>query len=204
MITGQSANRGETSRAMKVVSIAGTTVLACAFAFGFVILRYKMTNVRAFRVPSASMCPTVCENERVLASMDVDPAKPPVRGQVILFAHRLGETNSLLFKRVIGIGGDEVSGKNGTILVNGKASSYVQPRPVCGHPIDAPRGLQELPSFDAVKIPPGYFFVVGDNLLNSYDSRFSEFGLVSSEELRGHPLNIYWSSENSRLGCAIH
>ena len=100
MITGQSANRGETSRAMKVVSIAGTTVLACAFAFGSVLARYKMTNVR--------------------------------------------------------------------------------------------------------KIPPGYFFVVGDNLLNSYDSRFSEFGLVSSEELRGHPLNIYWSSENSRLGCAIH
>jgi Signal peptidase, peptidase S26 len=65
-------------------------------------------------------------------------------------------------------------------------------------------GVAEWPSFDAVKIPPGYFFVVGDNLLNSYDSRFSEFGLVSSEELRAHPLNIYWSSESTRLGCAIH
>jgi signal peptidase I len=123
---------------------------------------------------------------------------------VILFSHKLGEQTSLLFKRVIGIGGDEVSGGDGAILVNGNASPYAQARPVCGHPIDPPSELGGLPAFAAVKVPSGYFFVIGDNLLNSYDSRYPEFGLVSSEELRGHPLYIYWSPGDSRFGCAIH
>jgi signal peptidase I len=204
MTANPTSNPSGSSRTMRILSIAGSAALVCVVAVGLATVRYEMTNIHAFRVPSKSMCPTVCENERVLASMDVDPAKPPKRGDVILFSHRLGEGSSLLFKRVIGIGGDEVSSSNGTIFVNGNASPYAQARPVCGHPIDAPHGLAESPTFATVKVPPGYFFVIGDNLLNSYDSRYPEFGLVSSEELRGHPLYIYWSPGDSRFGCAIH
>jgi signal peptidase I len=204
MTANPTSNPSGSSRAMRIFSIAGSAAFVCVVAVGLATLRYKMTHIHAFRVPSKSMCPTVCENERLLASMDVDPAKPPKRGDVILFSHKLGEETILLFKRVIGIGGDEVSGSNGTIFVNGNASPYVQARHVCGHPIDAPRGLGESPTFAAVKVPPDYFFVIGDNLLNSYDSRYPEFGMVSSEELRGHPLYIYWSPGDSRFGCAIH
>jgi signal peptidase I len=189
---------------VRIISIVGSIVLLLVVALGLATVRYKMVYIRAFRVPSSSMCPTVCENERVLAAMDAGTAKSPARGEVILFSHKLGDTNSLLFKRVIGVGGDEVSGKSGSIVVNGSRSPYAQAQPVCGSPIKAPTALEELPRFDAVKVPPGYFFVIGDNLLNSFDSRFPQFGLVSSEELRGHPLYIYWSPGTERFGCAIH
>jgi len=43
--------------------------------------------------------------------------------------------------------------------------------------------------------------VVGDNLSNSYDSRF--FGLVALNQVKGKPLILYWSPGTSRIGCPI-
>jgi signal peptidase I len=196
---------GKGSRAMKVISIAGTVLVSVMVAVTYSAMNIKLANVRAFRVPSSSMCPTVCENERVLASTDVDTSTAPRRGEIVLFSHKLGDRpNTILFKRVIGIAGDEVSEKEGIVQVNGNPSPWVRPRPVCGQPATPPHQMDELPRFAAVKVPEGQFFVIGDDLLNSFDSRFPQFGLVSAEELRGHLLYIYWSSESSRIGCGIH
>lgn len=59
-----------------------------------------------------------------------------------------------------------------------------------------------LPSFKTVKIPEGTLFVVGDNLGNSYDSRF--FGPIPLDEVRGQLKFVYWSTNRSRIGCEIH
>jgi len=53
------------------------------------------------------------------------------------------------------------------------------------------------------KVPEDSFFVIGDNLEHSLDSRFPEFGLVASNQLRGKALFLYWSSRESRIGCPI-
>jgi len=166
------------------------------------IMFFRMTKsfeLRAFRVPSDSMCPTICLNERIIAGMDVFNGRPPGRGEVILFDHPPGRQKFL--KRVVAIGGDTVApGPANTILVNGKAVDWPG---VCGDPIrdETPSGEQV--EFKAMIVPKDSFFVVGDNLDQTLDSRYPGYGLVQRDLVEGKALFIYWSPGTSRIGCKI-
>jgi signal peptidase I len=155
--------------------------------------------LRAFKVPSPAMCPTICSGERIVADMNAYHTKTPQRGDIILLQHQ--STKELFTKRVIAVGGDTVEqGPKGTILVNGNALKAPE---ICGKPIV----IEEVPGgtigFPATTVPADFFFVVGDNLENSYDSRIPEFGFVSPSQVRGRPLYLYWSPGRSRIGCPI-
>jgi signal peptidase I len=51
-------------------------------------------------------------------------------------------------------------------------------------------------------VPKGSLFGIGDNLDSSYDSR--HFGLVSLDKVKGKALLIYWSPNESRIGCKLN
>jgi signal peptidase I len=123
--------------------------------------------------------------------------KSPERGEVIL--HSTAQSAAFFIKRVVGIAGDTVSpGAHNEVLVNG--NPLVQPA-VCGKPVKEDVPDSESPPFKAVKVPDGYLFVLGDNLRNSYDSRY--FGFVAINQVKGKPLFLYWSPGTSRIGCPI-
>jgi signal peptidase I len=171
-------------------------VIAAGFTGLGVAVRFL--GLRAFRVPTGSMCPTVCANERLLASMDAYKGGPPERGDVIMLGHQ--GIQGLLIKRVVGVGSDIVSsGPRNAVVVNGKA---IERPKLCGKP-DTSEVTGESPSFAAVTVREGSLFVIGDNLGNSYDSRIPGFGLVKQEDVKGKPLILYWSPAASRIGCSI-
>jgi signal peptidase I len=153
-----------------------------------------------FKVPSASMCPTICPGEYVAADMAAYRAQPPKRGDLVMLQHKA--FGALLVKRVIGLPGDVVApGPNGAILVNGEAVRFPA---ACSKPAQPAHDSANYSKFVETKVPEGGLFVVGDSLDNSFDSRLPDFGPVVLGDVRGRPVFLYWSPSRSRIGCQIH
>ncbi|MFJ9432756.1 signal peptidase I [Streptomyces sp. NPDC101490] len=178
-------------------------------------LLIKTFLVQAFSIPSESMMNTLQKGDRVL----VDKLTPwfgsePERGEVVVFHDPGGwlegqtapEPNVVqkflsfiglmpsaeekdLIKRVIAVGGDTVSCKEGgKVVLNGVAldeTSYLYPG-----------SLPCQDSFGPIKVPEGRIWVMGDNRQNSLDSRFHQQlpggGTVSSDEVVGRAVVIAW------------
>mgnify|MGYP001554163656 CR=1 FL=1 len=136
------------------------------------------------------------------------PYRDVERGDVIVF-HYPEDPRRFLVKRVIGIPGDHVLISDGRVMVNGVslAEPYVSIEPA------APNSFRE--NFPAITytdpnidpawwrvlqsdtrngeliVPPGKYFVLGDNRNYSKDSRF--WGFVSRQAIMARPLVIYFS-----------
>jgi signal peptidase I len=178
------------------------TGLALASLGGFFLVRFLLWaqcfQFRGFRVSGGSMCPAICENERFFVGLDAFNSRSPRRGDVIMF--EFDASNASLFtKRVIGIAGDTIArGPANSVLING--NPLVLPQP-CGSGNSYEHLASVGPPFDPVKVPNDSLFVIGDNLDNSYDSRF--FGVVPLAKVRGKALLIYSSPNPSRIFCRI-
>lgn len=193
-------NRARTRRLIKVLMYFGGTVALLLLILIAMFFRWTgSANLRAFRSSSDSMCPAVCSNERIIAGMDAFDSQSPRRGDVILFYFGPGSVTYI--KRAIAIEGDSVApGPDDSILVNGKSVALPH---ICGSPVQNTDSHAPPEPFVATTVPKGSYFVIGDNLNNSYDSRIEGFGLVKREQVRGKALFIYWSPGKSRFGCPV-
>lgn len=142
---------------------------------------------RSFKVPSTGMEPTIREGDQIVADMHFYRSHPPQRFETILF--RRGKT--FFIKRVIAVGGDTIEGRKGNIYLNGNElnESYIE------HIGQPPLWLE---NFGPISVPPGKYFVIGDNRDYSLDSRSSDYGLVDSNSIVGKPLYIYGSDRTHK------
>ncbi len=127
----------------------------------------------------------------------------PARGDIIVFASPTS-TNRDFIKRIIGLPGDtvEIDGSAGVVRVNGVLldETYIQGRTNCGSTCvyDIPAaGSQE--AFETCGSSE-CFFVMGDNRMNSSDSR--QGWLVPKENIIGKTLITYWHEGGPELGLA--
>jgi signal peptidase I len=148
---------------------------------------------QAYYIPSGSMLPTLGIGDRILLDKLFFSASKLKTGDVIVFARPpaavcgIGEKD--LVKRVIGIPGDRVTSQGNTVLINGKPirEPYLPPNSYLGPEVSRQTIYgQHLPSV----IPPGKFFVMGDNRAYSCDSRY--WGYVSSNEIVGKVILDWW------------
>jgi signal peptidase I len=86
---------------------------------------------------------------------------------------------NVLIKRVIGLPGETVEGRDGHVFVNNRL--LLEPY--------LPPGLQT-ETFDPVKIPPGRVWVMGDNRENSEDSHV--FGPIPERSIVGRAILRAW------------
>lgn len=159
-------------------------LLVIAAVFAVIII--KTFVIQAFWIPSGSMIPTLQPGDRVLVCRfcywfdDISrgdvivfsnphPGAVPDRGVVGGFFHWLGQGTGLgsggqtdYVKRVIGLPGDVIEIRTGTLYVNGQET----PEPYLD-PVDP-----DTRSFGPVTVPSGDLFVMGDNRSHSGDSRF--------------------------------
>ncbi|MDY7100373.1 MAG: signal peptidase I [Actinomycetota bacterium] len=139
----------------------------------------KTFVLQAFVIPSASMRPTLVEGDRVLVSkLDIGEIG---RGDVIVFDNpaRLPNEPAQLIKRVIGVEGDVLEARDGTVLVNGQALDE-------GY-LDDGTLTREL---EQTTVPDDHVFVMGDNRPNSRDSRF--IGAIDVDDVVGEAFLIIW------------
>jgi len=121
-------------------------------------------------------------------------------------------------KRVIGLPGDRVKIVNERVYVNGRMldEPYVVHDPAAYDPYGANfppgdpyllQGAAALPQWGAqisayinngeLVVPPGNYFVMGDNRDHSWDSRY--WGFVRRNAIMGRPVLIYWSVRGSSV-----
>ena len=153
---------------------------AIAIIVGLVV---KALLVQVFFVPSSSMAPTLNPGERVAVDKLLYRLDGIDRGDVIVFDAPDGQAHDTLVKRVVATGGDEVAASGGHLTLNGETveEPYL------------PDGTVTL-DFGPVAVPNGHLFVLGDNRMDSLDSRM--FGAIPSDAVIGRPLLRVWPPSN--------
>ncbi len=156
-------------------------IISFALVFGFV----RPFVVEAFYIPSESMVPTLEVGDRVLANKFIYRFTEPERGDIVVFRSVEGGEEDLI-KRVVGIPGDKISVKNGTLFLNGEPQKepYVN------------TSFPDRSFASPKKVPQNHVFVMGDNRANSRDSRF--FGPVPEKNIEGEAFIRFWPP--NRLG----
>jgi signal peptidase I len=86
--------------------------------------------------------------------------------------------NEDFIKRVVGLPGDVVTGRDGKVFVNGTA-------------IDEVYLTEKTREFRRFKVPEDSLFVMGDNRSDSFDSRFG-LGFVPLDSVIGKAFLIVW------------
>jgi signal peptidase I len=143
--------------------------------------------VEPFWIPSESMEPTLhgcsgCNNDRLLVDKLSYKLHAVHRGDVVVFSRPPGvnATEKVLIKRVIGLPGESVSGRDGRVWIGARPLQESYVNPACHGTTD----------FDPVTVPRGDYFVMGDNRCDSTDSRV--FGPIKKSTIIGRAFVIIW------------
>ena len=174
-----------------------------------VALFLKLFVVDAVHVPSASMENTLRPGDFVIVNKLVyGPATPrylpftriripsfrfpaitPLRaGDILVFQFPGVEggagsgSGGTYVKRLIGLPGQRVAIRRKRIVVDDEEMSMLP---------EARETRGGVPDFGPLAVPEDHYFVLGDNLADSYDSRF--WGCVPADHIIGKAMLVYWS-----------
>ena len=155
-------------------------LIALALALVIIVFLYQPVKVEG-----TSMTPLLTDQERIFINKFVYRFQAVDRGDVVVFWYPQDASKSFI-KRVVGLPGETIEIRDGRVLVNGQPldEPYVPPQFADGH------------SFDAVRVPGGHYYVLGDHRTSSNDSRI--FGPVAERMIYGKAVFVYWPLE--RIG----
>ena len=144
--------------------ISAALVLVLIFSFFF----------RIIQVDGRSMVPTLTHGDKLIVWA---AGYTPQRGDVVI-VDSYTVYGKPLVKRIIAKGGDTISidYDAGTVTVNGELlqEDYIAAPTYLGYDVQFP-----------FTVPEGTLFVMGDNRLDSLDSRYSEIGLIDTDNIIG-------------------
>jgi signal peptidase I len=151
-------------------------------------LLIKTFLLQAFYIPSASMEHTLEIRDRVLVNKLSYRLHDVHRGDLVVFERPKGEEGDVkdLIKRVVGLPGETVEGRDGQVYVDGTplAEPYLSDGVTTS-------------SFPVYKVPGGQVWVMGDNRSNSKDSRV--FKSILESRIVGRAFIRVWPVTSIRL-----
>jgi signal peptidase I len=177
-----------------------TESIIIAFILAMIIRTFL---VQAFRIPTGSMRTTLLENDIILVNkfiygarvpflnLRLPKVRDPKRGDVIVFIYP-NDSKKDFIKRLVGLEGETVEIKNGTIYIDGKPLL----EPPFGNRYYYNDGQFSQEGYK-VTIPKDCYFVLGDNSRHSQDSRY--WGFVPRKNVLGMAILIYWPPQRIRI-----
>jgi len=195
---------------------------SCAVVLGGLPVFIRAFVLQPFRIPTATMAPTLLGNrelpdgrkvsgDRVFVDKWSYRFRKPERGEIVVFRtdalRDIPESSrgKYYVKRIVGLPGETVSIKPPFVCVNGQ--------PVAEPPVMARIERREggfsgyvLPNAfstylaresNAVKLGSGEYFVLGDNSPSSMDSRF--WGPLPPSSIVGRVVAIYYPFDRARM-----
>lgn len=174
------------------------TVLLCMLVF----LVFRTYVVDQARVDGPSMQPNFYTDDRVLYNRIYSPKRGDI---VIIDATR--QLNEALIKRVIAVEGDVIDIRDdGFVYVNGEqVNEQIKNGPddklTKDYFISSSTTSKDNPSHTyPLTIPEGYVFVMGDNRIDSMDSRSAWVDWIPEEDIVGKVFcRFYRTKENKEL-----
>jgi signal peptidase I len=200
------------------------------FPVVLIVLLLRSFIAEPFRIPSASMMPTLLIGDFILVNKftygirlpvinkKVVEMNEPKRGDIVVFRYPKDPSVDYI-KRVIGLPGDRVTYYDKKLHINGEPVNQVslgryqgvgQGEDMTGHEhlLENLMGVEHsilirngAASAEGVYVvPQGNYFVMGDNRDNSNDSRY--WGTVPEENLVGKAFFIWmsWDWEHKGVG----
>lgn len=159
-----------------------------------VALLVRQFVVKTYQVSGISMQPTLQSGERLLVNRFIYRFSAPQIGQVVVL-HPPLPTSEDFVKRIVALPGETFVMRNGQVYVDG----HLQPEPweprawrdhfTGSRYVQGPQGNLVVDS-QAIRVPAGMVWVLGDHRAVSEDSRY--FGPVPITSLRGLVFLIWW------------
>ena len=141
--------------------------------------------IQPVKVEGTSMQPRLIDQERIFVNRFIYRFTDVHRGDIVVFWYPRDKSKSFI-KRVLGVPGDAIEIRYGSVYVNGEKVNepYLKPE------------FLDHDHLRKVIVPPEHFFVLGDHRNSSNDSR--NWGFVPRNLIYGKAVFRYWPV--SRVG----
>src|SRR5260221_1617510 len=151
-----SSSQASTHLLLRNEILVWTRALLIAMGLALVIIVFLYQPVK---VEGTSMAPLLSDQERIFINKFVYRFEDIHRGDVVVFWYPLDRSKSFI-KRVIGLPGETVEIRSGTLYVN----THLVPEPY------VPPQYTDVTHFRPVKVPTHRHFVMGDHRISSHHS----------------------------------
>ncbi|MCM3441282.1 signal peptidase I [Metabacillus halosaccharovorans] len=140
-----------------------------------------------YLVEGSSMDPTLHDGDRLFVNKTLKFIGEINKGDIVIIDGE--EENIRYVKRIIGLPGDKVRAEEGQVYVN---DQLIEEPYLTENREEAEQlGMMLTGDFEEVEVPKGSYFVMGDNRLNSMDSR-NGLGLIESSRILGKSEFIFY------------
>jgi signal peptidase I len=174
---------GLASKSVQAVRSAVWELVTTLLPALLIALCINVFVAEAAMVDGPSMQPNLYRGYRVVAEKISYRLHPPRRGDVVI-VDQPGNDGSLI-KRVVALPGETVEVRGGHVLINGQRIEEPWVRNFGG------------PNHPPMVVPADHVFILGDNRVNSRDSRV--IGPVPIEAIEGHVRLVYWPLDEIKV-----
>jgi signal peptidase I len=217
------ARRGATAALPSSVLLAGGAILTITEVASLALLLYNFSSIGWVRTTDDSMAPTTLQGDMVVTWRDYYHGHLPERGDVAVV--KLPGVQGDRIMRIVGLPGDSILGVLGVLNINGKpvgresdgdfgwrdadgthrsAPQYIETLPggTSYHILQSAEGILRGTLLGAsLRIPDGYYFVIGDNRDTTKSSW--DFGMLPGLVIGDRPTVIVSSSRGSLIGRSV-